>query len=223
MAFLETGELSVGELITASFAELTANRREIAIYLGAFLLVDVAGALIPGSRAWLGSGGLLMLGGYFVGQYLLYRTMLRRAGHAGAESGFHIFRFVGMALMIGIALLFAANLFLIPAIVLAARWIAAPCYVVAADKGAIAAIGESWSVTNGNTLSLSLAFTALALVFFALFVGFAAVESVAQTVLGTRLGFGLAMHVLPLLLMGLSVAAYRRLNHEGKDLAAVFA
>ena len=95
MAFLETGELSVGELITASFAELTANRREIAIYLGAFLLVDVAGALIPGSRAWLESGGLLMLGGYFVGQYLLYRTMLRRAGHAGAESGFHIFRFVG--------------------------------------------------------------------------------------------------------------------------------
>jgi len=223
MAFLETGKLSIGELMTASFAELTASRREIAAYLGVFLLVDIAGALLPAPLAWLGSGWLLVFGGYFIAQYLLYRTMLRRAGHAGADNRLHIVRFVAMAFVIGLALAFAINLFLIPAIVLAARWIAAPCYVVAADKGPIAAMGESWSVTSGNTLPLSLAFSVLVLVSFALVVAFGLVEGALEAILGTQLELNLAMHVLPLLLMGLSVASYRRLNHEGTELAAVFA
>ena len=120
-----------------------------------------------------GPTGLLASAGYFVGQYLLYRTMLRRAGHPA--SGLRIFRFVGMAILIGFSVLFASYLFLIPGIVVGARWIATPCYLVATDKGVFASLGESWSATKGNTLPLSLAFTAMVLIFSAL-LGTIAVE-----------------------------------------------
>jgi hypothetical protein len=221
MAFLETEKLSAGELITAAFGELAENRREVLIYLGAFLLVDIAGA-IPRPLVWVtGPTGLLAFGGYFLGQYLLYRAVLRRAGHAA--EGIRIFRFIGMAIVIAFALMFASYLFLIPAVVVGARWIAAPCYLVATDKGVFASLGESWSATSGNTLPLSLAFTAMVLMFGALLVGFTALVTAVKGVLGIELSVGVVSHFLPLLLLGLSVAVYRRVNAEGTELAAVFA
>jgi hypothetical protein len=222
MAFPESDKLNAGELITASFAELSDSRREILAYLGVFLVADIAGSLIPASVSWIeGVVGLLVFGGYFLAQYLLYRAMLRRAGHA--EGSLRIFRFVLMSFVIAVALMFAANLFFIPAILLAARWIAAPCYIVAADKGPISSLGESWTATSGNTLPLSLAFTALLLIFAVLVALFGMVEAAIGRVLGTELAIALPAHFLPLLLMGLSVASYRRLNQEGTELAAVFA
>jgi hypothetical protein len=224
MAFLDTGKLSLGELITASFAELAASRREVLAYLGVFLLADVLGSLAP---EWLSSieeiGSLVVFGGFFFAQYLLYRAMLRHAGHDGAKGRIHIFRFVVMAFVITIGIIFASYLFVIPAIMLAARWIAAPCYVVAADKGPISSLRESWSATRGNTLPLSLAFAALVLLFLVLLAMFEALESALEDGLGVQLALTLSLHFLPLLLMGLSVATYRRLNQEGAELAAVFA
>jgi hypothetical protein len=222
MAFVETDKLAAGELITGAFGELAQNRREILIYLGVFLLVDIASSVVPKSVVVItGPTGLLASGGYFLGQYLLYRAMLRRAGHTAG--GIRIFRFVGMAIVIGFGLLFASYLFLIPAIVIAARWIAAPCYLVATDRGVFASLGESWSASSGSTLALSLAFTAMVLIFFALLVAFTAAGAAIKGLLGPALSFGFTAHLLPLLLMGLSVAAYRRLNEEGVELAAVFA
>jgi hypothetical protein len=220
MAF-ESNKLSTGELIRAALEELTENRREVLLYLGAFLVVDIAGALITravGDVAGLGT--LLVLPGYFLAQYLLYRVMLRRAGHAGGDGRMRIFRFVALAVVIGFCLLLALYLFVIPAIVLACRWIAAPCYIVAADKGVSASLGESWSATRGNTLPLALAFTCLVLLFVVLST---TVGAMIQGVLGNGVAFGVTGHFLPLLLMGLSVAAYRRLDGEGVELAAVFA
>jgi len=224
MAFLESKALSAGELIGAAFEELARVRREVLIYLGVFLLADIAGAV--DSTAVPGIGGLaslVLFGGYFVAQYLLYRVMLRRAGHA-VDGRFRIFRFVGMAIVIAFVLMFATSLFVIPAIIVGARWIAAPCYLVATDKGVFASIGESWSVTRGNTLPLSLAFTAMVLIFGVAAVALGAVGAAFEELLGLeRLSFAFASHVLPLLLLGLSVATYRRLNDEGVELAAVFA
>lgn len=224
MSFLESKTLSAGELIGAAFEELARSRREVLIYLGAFLLADIAGGLasiaVPGIDGVI---GLILFGGYFVAQYLLYRIMLRRAGHP-VDGRMRIFRFVGMAIVIAFALLFASNLFLIPAIIVAARWIAAPCYLVATDKGVFASIGESWSVTSGNTLPLSLAFTAMVLTFGVVAGVLGAVGAAFEGLLGIeRLSFGFVGHFLPLLLLGLSVATYRRLNDEGVELAAVFA
>ena len=91
---------------------------------------------------------------------------------------------------------------------------------MATDKGVSASLGESWSATRGNTLPLALAFTCLVLLFVVLST---TVGATIQGVLGNGVAFGVTGHFLPLLLMGLSVAAYRRLDGEGVELAAVFA
>lgn len=222
MSFLDRPQLSAGELITAAFGELANSGREILIYLAAFLGLEIAGALLPTSPV-AGLVGLALLGAYFVGQYLLYRTILRRSGHVPPDGRIRIFRFIAIAIVIGLALLFASYLFLIPAIIVGGRWVTAPCYIVATDKGVFASLGESWSATSGNTLPMSLAFLAMVLIFGVALVVFGAIAAAIEGMLGVDLTFGFVGHFLSLLLMGLSIAAYRRLNDEGVELAAVFA
>lgn len=222
MAFLEQPKLSPGELITDAFRELAGSRREIAIYLGVFVGLEVAGDLIPTS-AVTGFAGLALFGAYFLGQYLLYRTILRRSGHAALDGRIRIFRFVAMAIVVGLAVLFASYLFFIPAIIVGGRWVTAPSYIVATDKGLFAALGDSWSAGSGNTLPLSLAFAAMVLIFGVVLVLFGAAAAAIKGVLGIDISFGFVGHFLSLLLMGLSIAAYRRLNDEGVELAEVFA
>lgn len=221
---MDTKKLLPGELITAAFAELKESRREVLIYLGGFLILEVAAATAPGPlRIVGGASGLVALGAYFVAQYLLYRVMLRRAGFVSADGRMRIFRFVAMAIVIGFALTFAVYLFVIPAIILAARWITAPCLLVATERGLFDTLGDSWKSTSGNTLPLSLAFTAMFLIFLALSAVVTPLEAVLRSATDSDLRLSLSYHFLPLLLMGLSVATYRRLEGADRALSEVFA
>jgi hypothetical protein len=224
MSFLEPKRVSAGELIGGAFGELAENRREVLIYLGAFGVVALAS--FPVARAvppLAGLASLALFVGYFLAQYLLYRTLLRRAGQVIVDDRIRIFRFMAMAVVIGLVVGFASSLFLIPGILIAARWIMAPCYLVITNRGLFAALGDSWSASKGNTLSLSLAFTALFLIFMVLSTVLGSVDGILPDALGPNPLAGLGFHFLPLLLMGLSVTAFRRLNGEGHELSAVFA
>lgn len=224
MSFVQPERVSAGELIGGAFGELADSRREVLIYLGVFGVAGLAGPTIADAVPLLGGlGGLALFVGYFFGQYLLYRTMLRRAGQGIADGRIRIFRFMAMAAVIGFVIAFASNLFVVPAILIAARWIVAPCYLVGTDRGVFAALGDSWSATDGNTLSISLAFSALFLIFVAMFMALGTANALLPDALGASLVAGTGLHLLPLLLMGLSVTTYRRLNDEGHELSAVFA
>jgi hypothetical protein len=221
---LNTTKLTPGELITAAFAELKESRREVLIYLGGFLFLEIAAATAPGPlRIVGGAGGLVAFGAYFVGQYLLYRLMLRRAGFVSTDGRMRIFRFIALAIVIGFALMFAVYLFVIPAIILAARWITAPCVLVASERGLFDTLGDSWKATSGNTLPLSLAFTAMFLIFMVLSVAISTLEAALDGMAGSNVTISIGYHFLPLLLMGLSVATYRRLEGADRSLAEVFA
>jgi hypothetical protein len=224
MAFVQHDKLAAGELISASFTELAENRRAVLIYLGVFVVVGLVGSSLATALAPIaGLGGLALFVGYFLAQYLLYRSVLRRAGQLIADDRIRIFRFMAMAVVIAITMTFAMYLFVIPAILIGARWIVAPCYMVATNKGLFASLGDSWSATSGNTLPLALAFTALFLVFMVLFVVVGTVDTALRDLAGANLATGVGVHFLPLLLMGLSVAAYRRLSDDAQSLSEVFA
>jgi hypothetical protein len=213
----EKAEVSTGELISGAFAELGESKREVAMYLGAFLLANIANELEPGDAL-----NLATLVGYFVAQYWLFRVILRKAGFA-ADGPFRVFHLFGMAIVIGAPVWIGAMFLFVPGIILAAKWVMAPSFLVATDKGVFDSMGASWSTSNGYTLQLSLAFTALFLIFFVLIGIVSVVDAQLEEIVGKKLLSGWTTHFLPLLLMGLSVTAYRQLQQAGQTLSDVFA
>jgi hypothetical protein len=219
MAFLPRQHLATGELIAGALAELRANLRPVLIYLAVMFALGAGAESAPSPLDRLASFAGIFA--YFGGLYLVFESMLRKAGNLPAGQSRRFFRFTGMGFLVFFGVLFAMYLFIIPGIIVGARWMMAPSILVATRHGAFAALGESWSLTRGNTLPIALAFVVLALI------GFIAV-SVAAGVLGAAVGAerlvsSLLIHGVNVLLVGLSVAVYRRLNDQGDELVAVFA
>ncbi|KLE35348.1 hypothetical protein [Aurantiacibacter luteus] len=219
MAFVQTRSVDLGTLLQDTFEGLKDLRRQLAIYFGAFF---AAGLLVDGENEMRGLVAIAATGGYFFMQYWLYQVMLRRAGLLHDEK-MRLPGFVGMALLLILPILFAFNLFVIPGIILVARWIISPAALVAGPRNVFQALGDGWQASSSNTTALSLAVTVLGLIWLAIFVVLAGLGAVLT---GGDGGDGLTwlgIHVLPVLLMGLSVAAYRNLNDETETLAQVFA
>jgi hypothetical protein len=219
MAFLQRDHLTTGELINGTFAELRANLRPVLIYLTAIIGLALIAESGPAPIDSIAS--LAGMVAYFGGLYLLFESMLRNAGHLPVGPSRRYFRFVGMAFLVLFGVILASNFFLIPGIIVAARWIMAPSILVETRQGVFTSLSQSWSLTSGNTLSIALAFTALVLIAFAAAVGIAAAAGAAGEASGI-IG-SLLLHGANLLLVGLSLTVYRRLNEEGSELAEVFA
>ena len=219
-AYADKQPLAVGPLLTGTFHELVSIRGPLLLYLGVFVGLGLIG------RLGAPLGGLITLvglAGYFLGQYLLYRALLRHAGLMVEDGPIRVFRFFGMALVLGMAIYLASAFFVIPGLILAAKWVMAPAYLVAGSRGTFESIGDSWRASSGNTLALVVAFGLLGIAYLFL-VGmagaFGALSGLDQV--ADNLSVQLALHCLPLLLMGLSVTAYRTLNDEPERLAEVF-
>ena len=219
MAFLPRQHLATGELIAGALAELRANLRPVLIYLAVMIALGAIAESAPAPVDRVASfAGTLA---YFGGLYLVFESMLRNAGNLSVGASRRFFRFAGMGFVVLFGVLFAMYLFVIPAFIVAARWMMAPSILVATRRGAFASLGESWTLTRGNTLPIALALIVL------LIIGFTAI-SVAAAVVGAAFGAeklvsSLLTHGVNILLVGLSVAVYRRLNDEGDELVAVFA
>ncbi|MEO9463237.1 MAG: hypothetical protein ABJ242_10935 [Marinomonas sp.] len=159
---------------------------------------------------------------YFYAQNRLYQILLRNSG-VPVPPGLRTFRLLGMALVIGIALSFASNFFILPALVLGAKWIMAPSVLVAnAKSGIFSALGESWTASDGNTLQLTLAFAAVFSFWAILIIAIGSITDATNLAAGYNFFTALTIYILPIFMMGLSVAAFRQLTSGTADIAEVF-
>lgn len=222
MAYVQTRQVDIGELLGGTFAQLASIPRELAIYGGAVL---IAALLAEISSVAFGFIAILATIAYFPGQYLLYRAMLTRSGKT-IDPRFKVFSFFAMAFILIWPIMIGMNLFYIPGLLLAAKWVMAPSILVAEDRNLFDAIGDSWRASDKNLLPLSVAFGVLVVIWS---VGFAVIAGISNGGLsgipsGTGLGAlgWLYLHILPILLLGLSVTAYRALGDQEDSLVAVF-
>ena len=227
MAYIQTRQVTVGELMNGTFAQVFAIRRELGIYFAAFF---AAGLLVDFIEPLRGPIGLAATVGYFAGQYWLYREALRRSGVV-VDPRFKGFSLFFMAMILIWPIMIGMNFLVIPGLLLAAKWVMAPAFLVSEERDLFQAIGDSWRASSGNTLALTGAFTILCLIWFAVVgVSGAIAGGLSSALGGVNLGSAgeanafqwLAIHLLPVLLLGLSVTAYRALADTDDSLVAVF-
>lgn len=224
MAFIQHRQVTVGQLLSGTFEELKGIKKEIGIYLASFF---VAGLIVDFLEVLRSPMGLATTIGYFVGQYWLYREALTKAGIT-YDPSLKGFSFFFMAILLFLPLYFGFLLFVIPGILLAAKWIMAPTYLVAEEINLFEAIGGSWNASSNNLASIALAFTLIILIWIATFFVLGPL-SFAMDAIGlgaspgqTNAAGWLGMHLLPIFLLGLSVTAYRQLNDSETSITAVF-
>ncbi len=226
MAFIQRRRVTAGFLITGTFQELGIIKREIAMYCGGFFGLALISSLLPFTSGLIGFVATI---GYFLAQYYLYRMILERGGGV-SDPPFKIFSFVGMALLLVVPLYIAFAFLVIPGILLASMWIIAPSFLVAEEGNAFEALGKSWSAASQNLGAIALAFTVLCLIWIVgvtviggIGGGFDELLDTGSRAGGVGQAFSwLVFHILPLLLMGLSVSAYRALNDSQDSLISVF-
>ena len=219
--------MTVDQLLRGTFHELGRAKRELAIYFAVFfalaLLVELLSFLVA-------PVGLLATAIYFVGQYFLYREILTRGGMSPVSET-KIFGFFAMALLLGIPIYFGLLFLLVPGVLLGAKWIMAPTYLVAEELNVFEAIGASWRASSNNLAPLALSFFLIFIVWAVIYGAVAAflggfenaITSLGGSQLASQNAFGwVLMHALPVLLMGLSITTYRALSDGEDTLVAVF-
>lgn len=226
MAYVQTRQVGAGELISGTFAVISAARREIGIYLAVFaglgLLtsVDLIDGLISVASFFL----------YFPAQYWLCQQMLARSG-MGHHNQFRVFSLFFMAILLGIGISIGMNFFWVPGIILGAKWVMAPSFLATDEGNLLDAIGASWRASEGNTLSLTLAFTAIGAIGAAAFWAVVIAGGVSDRIfsggsfVSGPLGgifLSLSLNAVPIAMMALSVASFRALSDDTESLAAVF-
>ncbi|MHA7818754.1 MAG: hypothetical protein ACX930_03790 [Erythrobacter sp.] len=225
MGYVQTRQVTTGQMITCSFEQLNEIKRELAIYFGAFF---AAGLLVDLIEPLRGPVSIAATIGYFVGQYWLYRMALLKAGVI-IDDRWKVFSFFGMALILAFPIMIGMNFLIIPGLLLAAKWVMAPAFLVAEKRDLFQAMGDSWRASENNLVSLTLAFTVLCVIWIGLVVVVGGISNTfgsALSDLGGRDAANafewLGIHALPVLLMGLSLTAYRALADEDSSLVAVF-
>jgi len=221
MACLSTQnrQASLRDLLGGTLRELRGAMRELALYVCAVTALSLL-PIADFAFGWVISLGVIA--GYFVAQYWLYQVMLRRAGLL-VDSGRRIASFAFMAAILIWPIAFGINVLVIGGIVLVARWIMAPAFLVARPINLFEAIGASWRASDGNTLALSLAFSAVFVIWLTAFGLLGSLWNFDSWGAQTPPPFWVLMNILPLLLMGLSVTAFRQLSDDGETLGEVFA
>lgn len=217
-----------GDLISATFRELVASRREIAIYLGGFFVAGLLADLISPLRSVVAVAAFIA---YFVAQYYLYRTALTRHG-IDCDPATKVFALFFMAILLTLPISFATIFFVVPGILLVSKFVMAPSFLVAEEGNLFDALGSSWNASDRNLLSIALTFTVVYLLWFAASMLLGAVSlgyDAIMNAIGIGVGVGssnavewVGIHLLPVMMMGMSVAAFRALGDPRNDLVAIF-
>lgn len=226
MAYIQTRFVGAGELISGTFVELASIPRELAIYFAGFIAAALLVDWVPAS---IGVITPIAFVAYFPAQYWLYRSLFVKSGYP-IDHRFKAFSLFAMAAILSLPIMFGVQFFYVPGLLLAAKWVMAPSFLVAEERNLFESIGDAWNASSNNLLSLSIAFATLAVIWLVVFfvaVGFAGSLTGSLGFFGS-LGngnmafFWITMHVLPVLLMGLSVSAYRALAGPQTSIAEVF-
>ena len=162
---------------------------------------------------------------YFPGQYYLYRASLADSGLM-VQSNLKVFGFAAIGLILIWPIMIGINFFYIPGLLLAAKWVITPCLYVAENRTFYDSMSDSWNASRDNPLHLSLAFGIIVIgwsVGFALSTSFNVASLMDMEPASGMGAFAWTYrHLLPIMLMGLSVTAYRSLADADTSLAEVF-
>jgi hypothetical protein len=212
-------DVDFGTLLSSTFGNLRDVWREVAAYVAAVIVLaftlPLAGTEITGLV------GFVL---YLAGQYWLYRRLMATRGLLETQR-VHFFAFAGLALLLIIPIMIGIGLLVLPGLFLVARWIAAPAFIVARGEGAFAAAMSSWNTVRGSTLKVAGAVVLLFLLDSVLGV---AASGMDQALAGidaydeAKPGNVIQLNLLPLLLLGLSVATYELLGPEDNSIEEVF-
>jgi hypothetical protein len=212
-------ELEYGTLLSRSIENLWLIRWRVLAYLLAVGLLGFGMPLIGNEST--GVIGLLL---YFAGQYWLFHALLKTRGLL-QTTRIRFFAFVGLAALLILPIMLGLAVFLVPGLFLVARWIAAPAFIVARGQGPFAATDLSADAVRGSTTRVM----ASAVVLFLIMIAFSAVMEGIGKAIGGFDAFGtvdpfdlIEGHLLPLLLLGLSVAVYELAGRKDTMIEDVF-
>lgn len=218
-AYGAAGYLDFGVLLSRSFENLWLIWRQVLAYLAAAAVLGI-GFPLTGEQV----GGIVGLALYFGGQYWLFHAVLKARGMV-VTPRIHFLGFVGLAALIIVPIMLGLALLVLPGLFLVARYIAAPAFIVARGEGVLAAIGSSSQSVRGNTAKVAGAVVVLFLIVSVL-------STITSAIGGGLSGFAsfrgagpvdmIETQLLPLLLLGLSVASYELLGPEDTSIEDVF-
>lgn len=209
-------EVGYGELLSLSLRNLALIWRQVLAYLVVAALLGLGAPLFGNEAA--GLAGVLL---YFAGQYWLFRSLLKARRLLESER-IHFLGFVGLAALLILPILFGLAALVLPGLFLAARWIAAPAFIVARGEGVFAAAGASSAAVRGNTVKVMAAVVVLFLIVIALFTPVDLIDRALGNQADNALLDRLMSQFFPLMLLGLSVAVYERLGPEDTMIEDVF-
>lgn len=224
MAYLDRRQIAFGDVMSGTFARIGDNWRAVLIYLVAMVAMNAAtGILATLSPVLGGVFGVATVFGGFAGQYLLFRAMLLQSRLIGRDMPFKVFRFMGMALVAVVGVMFGYVLLVIPGLIIGSRWLAAPCYLIATDRGTFGSLGASWEAAGGRTTPI--AFAALAII-----IGGAVLLGVVGGLLGQftsgmleQVQVSLGFQIFWVVMMACSVTVFGMVNEDGDRIADIFA
>lgn len=212
-------ELDFGTLLARTFGNLRDIGPEVAAYVAAVIVLAFALPL-AGAQAT----GLIAFALYLAGQYWLYRRLMRTRGLLETQR-VHIFAFAGLAILLILPIMFGIGLLVLPGLFLVARWIAAPSFIVARGEGAFTAAISSWSAVRGSTVKVAGAVVLLVLLVSVIGLAGVAIDEALAGVdayRNAKPGNMIQVNLLPVLLLGLSVATYELLGPEDNTIEEVF-
>lgn len=212
-------EADFGALMSRTFGNPRDIGREVAAYMVAVAVLALVLPLVGAEIS--GIAGLLL---YFAGQYWLFRRLMQTRGLLESRR-IHPFAFVGLAAILIVPIALGIGLLVLPGLFLAARTIAAPAFVVARGDNALIAISASWDAVRGHSGKLM---GALVLMFVAV-----SILGSVTTGFDRALGYSgagsetgpisvIQIHLLPLLMLGLSTATFELLGPEDTSIEDVF-
>ena len=213
-------KVALGDLLTSAFGVLGGIKPALGLYFAAFLAIAILSEISALGRDNLSVPSAIA---YFFAHYYLYREALKARGIA-YDDAFKIISFVFMAAFLGVAIQLGTVLLIIPGILIAAKTIMAPAFLVAEKLNVFEAIGASWRTSGGNTITLSLAFAIVFVAWMFVVLGFGAIGTVLDNsgFAGSKTLEQIVIHVLPVMLMGVSIGSYQALNDSENSLVAVF-
>ncbi|ANU08209.1 hypothetical protein [Paraurantiacibacter namhicola] len=209
---------SVGDMMKAAFAVIARHPVAFAAYLAFVLLLGNIGLFtqaldepylfmfLPTLLCWLA-------------QFLLFSHLLNGPIRDGLPWRL-LPSFVGQAVMVSLAISMAMQIFIVPALLLGARWIAAPSFLMRAEEGAVRSLSLSWQATSGLTMRTTTALFVMVLVSFVL----VTVATTISSALGLyEQGIFALLQLVFVGPLALSVALYGLLDRDYDALTDVFA
>ncbi|MCB5424700.1 hypothetical protein H0274_05475 [Altererythrobacter sp. CC-YST694] len=177
MTSLPSRDLKIGIIIDKTMDVVGRNIAPALLYIAVIAGLGVAAGLVRGdpqqavsfsAMIQASALGLAATVVGIIGSYLLIEAMLRRTGLVTQERDRRFFAYLGMSLLIGLAVGAGLIFLIIPGLVLMARWSVAPSLFIGRGMGIMDSLGKSWEATKGNEFTIIAASLAMMILFYAL-------------------------------------------------------